>query len=181
MPARTLLTITGEVSDTYAIDTTNGVTWPFPLGSRYEETPGTGTNRDPATDPSVVDRGSRIWLFVYNDSGSAIAAKTLVARKASEQKYYVRAAPVACPLGLLCGVSVHEIPNGEAGWIVCDGFVEVTADDTTAITANTSLGVGTGGVAGRVQSVGATAANIGWATEAALVNANATAEIHLLH
>ena len=87
------------------------------------------------------------------------------------QQFYARIAPVGTHQGLLMGVAAHAIPTGECGWIVCEGLVEVTADDTTAINANQNLVLGTGGVNGRLQSGAATAANVGWAIEAAAVGA----------
>jgi predicted RecA/RadA family phage recombinase len=167
MGARTLLTINTKLTDTHALDTTNNWPWPYPLGSQFEETPDVGTNRDPGTTPSLRGRGQRKWLFVYNDSGTAFAAGDVIARKAGEQQFYARVAPVGTHQGLLMGVAAHAIPTGEAGWIVCEGLVEARADDTTAIAANQNLVLGTGGVDGRLMAGGATAANVGWAVEAA--------------
>ena len=173
-----LTAIPGLVTDTHTVDAANNVPFPVPLGAIFVESADAGKNRDPNTTPSVRSRGTRRWVFIYNDSGVDIAANKVVARKATEQKFHGRVAPASTPQGLLVGISQNIIPNGSAGWVVCEGVCDVTSDDTTALTVSTSIGMGTGGVAGCVQTVGATASHLGWAVEGVGVSTVATVYAH---
>lgn len=143
------------------------------LGLLYVEPPEFGTDRDTGT-AGTTRSGTRTWIYVYNGTGGTLAAGTVVSRAAGASTYNVRACPVSSSPNLPVGVVVTAIPTLNYGWVVREGLVEVTADATTAITANAALTIGTGATAGRAQPVAAvTGASFAVATEAAAVDTNA--------
>jgi hypothetical protein len=150
-----------------------GTTQYQPLGLLYTEPADFGSDRDTGT-AGTTRSGSRTWIYVYNGTAGTLAAGTVVSRAAGASTYSVRACPASSNPMAAVGVVVTAIPTLNYGWVVREGLVEVTADDTTAITANSALTIGTGGVAGRAQPVAAaTGAAFAVATELAAVNVNA--------
>lgn len=136
--------IEGEVTDTWTPGATFGSST---YDSREEEYVG-------ALWPDYDDTdGHRVYRGVKNTSGSALAASIVVATDASAtNRDYVELAPASSPKSRCRGVTIGAIANGDCGWVVAWGKVTVTADDTTAVSANTPICVGTGGVAGTVMS-----------------------------
>jgi hypothetical protein len=143
------------------------------LGLLYVEPPEFGTDRDTGT-AGTTRSGTRTWIYVYNGTAGTLAAGTVVSRAAGASTYNVRACPASSSPNAAVGVVVTAIPTLNYGWVVREGLVEVTADATTAITANAALTIGTGATAGRAQPVAAvTGASFAVATEAAAVDVNA--------
>ena len=150
-----------------------GTTQYQPLGLLYTEPAEFGDDRD-AGASGVTRSGSRTWIYVYNGTGGTLAAGTVVSRAAGASTYNVRACPASSNPQAAVGVVVTAIPTLNYGWVVREGLVEVTADATTAITANAALTIGTGASAGRAQPVAAaTGASFAVATELAAVDTNA--------
>jgi hypothetical protein len=148
-----------------------------PLGLLYTEPPEFGADRDTGT-AGTTRSGSRTWIYVYNGTAGTLAAGSVVSRAAGASTYSVRACPVSSNPQAAVGVVVTAIPTLNYGWVVRSGLVEVTADDTAAITANAALTIGTGGVAGRAQPVAAATGHaFGVATEGAAVDTNALCQV----
>lgn len=165
--------IVGAVTDV-------GTTQYNPLGLLYTEPAGFGSDREPATTGTQnYDYGQRVWIYVYNDSGAALAQGSVCVRKAGTTTYRVRKSTQAAPQGpsAVVGVAQHAIANGEYGWILRTGIGEVIAD-TGGITADQYLVVGNA-VDGTADSTAtATTFTFGYATESVLATALATCWLH---
>lgn len=146
----------------------------FPLGTLYEEPAGFGTDRDPAVSGSKSDRGRRIWIYVFNDSGSSIVRGTVCCRKALTTTYNVRAVPTTTvPSAGIVGIGDHTIATANYGWLIREGMAEVIAD-TGGLTAENGLVPG-GAVAGTADtSATLTDGGFGVTTETVLATALAT-------
>lgn len=139
----------------------------YPLG--YEITEPAGSD----------DAGPRTWVYVYNDEAStAFAQGDVIGRDAGTTTFDGVLIPTSSSPARALGVAQHAIAAGSYGWILKRGLGEVKADDSTAISANTALTVGTGSTAGRAQDVAAvTGDSFAFATEAAAVDTLATCYI----
>lgn len=146
----------------------------YPLGLEFIQPAGTGANRDPAVSPSIVDRGSRTWIYVYNDSGSSIARGTVCSRKAGTTTLNVKACPTSgISSANIVGVGDHTIATGSYGWIIKRGWCEVIAD-TGGLTADQPIvpGNAVAGTADTNSTV--TAGGFGYSSETVAATALAT-------
>ena len=117
----------------------------------------------PATKSGALDvtnnGGTETWIYVYNDSGSDIAANIVVMRKAATSTYNVLIAAVSISPQRIVGISQHAIANGSYGFVLKRGLGTVTADAT--VTADLGM-IMDGSTAGNVTHAAAvTNAGIG--------------------
>lgn len=143
----------------------------------------TDYNGDGTADATGV-AVQQIYRCVRNTSGADITAgKVVTMDVAATDIDHVEMAPASAvtSVNLVRGVAVTAIPNGSEGWVVCKGYVNGIADDTTAIAAAGALTVGKGGVVGTVQghTIG-TDAEIGFAFAAVAVDKTPTIYINVL-
>lgn len=163
--------ILGKVSDT----TTSQY---HPLGMLYEQGPDEGDNRESGSG-TVSDRGRRVWIYVYNDSGSAIPKGTVCMPKSGTTTYNVKASTTSLHPSLVVGVAQNAIPNGSYGWLLREGVGLVTAD-TGGLSANTAIVPGDA-VAGTADNVAArTDASFGWCIVAATATNTAYCRINCI-
>jgi hypothetical protein len=93
---------------------------------------------EPASSGSAVDNtGERVWIYVFNDSGSPLAAAIACVRKAGTATANVMIAPAPCDPARIVGITAHVIANNSYGWIIRRGVVTGTND--AAVTANFGL------------------------------------------
>lgn len=167
--------IVGSVTD---VDTTAR----NQLGARYIEPAGFGSDRDPAVAGSKADRGHRMWIYVFNDSGVSIVRGNVCIRKAATQQYNVRKSTQATPqnTNMVVGVADTTIPTGSYGWIIKEGLCEVIAD-TGGLTADQAIVVGNA-VDGTADTaaLAATTVGFGYATETVAATALATCWVNCL-
>lgn len=160
------------VSDLTQVDTVAA----YPLGAMFTEPNGFGSDRDPATSGSKRDRGDRTWIYVFNDSGVALARGHVVVRKAATQTYAVRKSTQATPqnVNMVVGVVDHAIANNSYGWIIRTGVAEVLAD-TGGLTVDQAIVVGNAvdGAADTIALAGTTV-GFGYAFETVAAAALAT-------
>ena len=103
--------------------------------------------------------GPQTWIYVYNDSGSEIAANIAVMRKDDTSTYNVLIAAVSISPQRIVGISQHAIANGSYGFVLKRGLGTVTADAT--VTADLGM-IMDGSTAGNVTHAAAvTNAGIG--------------------
>ena len=96
----------------------------FPLG--YEVSlPATKSGAGGVSNNS----GGQVWVYVYNDSGSEIAANIAVMRKTSTA-YNVLIAATSTEPRRIVGVSQHAIANSSYGFVLKKGVGTVTCDAT---------------------------------------------------
>ena len=108
--------------------TTVGTTQLHPLGTIVVE---------PATQGGTrANQGEKSWIYVYNDSGSALDPARMQTRKAGSATYHVAEAGAINPAQAV-GMCAHAIPNGSYGFIARKGIV--TAFATGAVAANKGL------------------------------------------
>lgn len=97
----------------------------------------------------------QIWRYVYNGSGGAFAAGDVLAYAAADTtKGNARKAPASSPPQAILGVAQHAIANLSYGWVLVSGYGTITADGSTAITANSAIVPGTA-TAGTAQDAAA--------------------------
>ena len=105
----------------------------------------------PATKSGALsvanNSGGETWIYVYNDSGSEIAANMVVMRKAATSTYNVLLATASISPQRIVGISQHAIANGSYGFILKRGLGTVTAD--ASVTADVGMIVD-GSTAGNV-------------------------------
>jgi len=146
------------------------------LGSLYVEPAGFGSDRDPAVLGSKADRGSRTWIYVYNDSGVSLVRGSVCVRKAATQTYNVRKSTFATPqnVNMVVGIADATIATASYGWIIRQGVAEVLAD-AGGLTVDQAIVVGNGadGTADTI-ALAATTTGFGFATETVLAGALAT-------
>lgn len=120
----------------------------LPLGFEYTE-PADNTN----------DYGERTWIYVYNDSGSGIAANIAVMKKTAQSEYRVILASTGAPPQRIVGVAQHAVADVSYGFVLKRGVGTATADAT--VTADLAL-ITDGSTAGNVSHAAAiTNAGIG--------------------
>lgn len=138
----------------------------FPLGALFT-VPGTSSG-------TLANQGKQTWIYVYNDSGGALAQGDVLIRKAATATYNVRKSPAAAGNSFqVVGVAQHAIANGSYGWVQRTGpNAEVTAD-TGGITADTGIKIGNA-VAGCADAAAANEDCFGWSTETVAATAKAT-------
>ena len=82
------------------------------------------------------DNGEKVFIYVYNDSGAALAVAKMQTRKAGTANYHVAEAGGINPAQAV-GVAHVEIPNLSYGFLVRKGIT--TVDAAGAVTANKGL------------------------------------------
>lgn len=95
--------------------------------------------------------GAQVYRYVYNNSGSTIAANLAVMQENGTDIGEVIVCGAAAPVARVMGVTVSSIATGYYGWVVCDGACLCTSDGgTTANTAQKTAASGkfTDGVTG---------------------------------
>lgn len=136
-----------------------------PLGFTHLE-PASAQMSKPSTD-AAHQSGDREWIYVYNNSVTAIVQGTTCFRNAAPlglQAALVEGTPAA-PLhpSVVVGVAQHTIPAGFCGFILRSGAGKVNMDAATAATTD-AIGV-SAALAGAGDPVAATAAAFGYAVE----------------
>ena len=121
--------------------------------------------------------GEKVWLYVWNNSGSPIAPNMLVARDTGTTSAQIRLCPAGASPARAMGVTgATAIPDGSYGWILRKGIHTVTADATVAASVGAFPDTGTAGnvmgtVADTDQVIGATiAGRTGAGTFSAYIN-----------
>lgn len=152
---RVTVAASGGDSPLYYVNATTGVvtiknSWAKPSG----------------TDEAVeykANSGPMEWVYVFNDTISAIPRGALVAHKNAESYYKVRVAPASCAVAQIVGVAQHEIPAGRYGWVLSKGVGQVLKT-----TANNTVGANIipSGTAGQAVDGTLAQANIGYWIEA---------------
>ena len=74
------------------------------------------------------DGGPKVWIYVYNDSGSNIVANRAVMRKAGVATYNVLEATAAISPQRIAGISQHAIANSSYGFVLKRGHGTVEGD-----------------------------------------------------
>ena len=101
--------------------------------------------------------GIRVWRYVYNNSGSSIAANLGVMQENGTDFCQVSLSTTGIAAQRIYGVTAHAIPDLSCGWVVCDGLVYAASDgSTTADTPQKPAASGqfTDGVVGTDSIVG---------------------------
>jgi hypothetical protein len=121
--------------------------------------------------------GEKVWLYVWNNSGSPIAPNMLVARDTGSTNAQIRLCPAGASPARVMGVTgASAIPDGSYGWILRKGIHTVTADATVAASVGafpdtSTAGNVMGAAADTDQVVGATiAGRTGAGTFSAYIN-----------
>lgn len=126
----------------------------FPLGALFDV---------PATsDGTRANQGAQKWIYVYNDSGGALAAGDVCTRKAATATYRVRKSAVTQGSSCVVGVAQHAIANGSYGWIQRKGVAEVTSDG--ALTVDVAI-MPSNATAGTCEPAAISLGGFGWAID----------------
>lgn len=80
--------------------------------------------------------GTQTYRYVFNNSGSPIAANLLVMQENGTDLYQVIVCGAAAPRTRVRGKTVAAIADGSYGWVLCRGNGLFTSDGST--TANTA-------------------------------------------
>lgn len=79
--------------------------------------------------------GPQFWRYVYNNSGSDIAANLGVMQEDGTDLHQVALSDAGVECARLLGVTQHAIAAGKYGWVLASGFGLLTSNGST--TANT--------------------------------------------
>ncbi|MHC4619434.1 MAG: hypothetical protein ACYTEQ_16935 [Planctomycetota bacterium] len=140
------------------------------LGQEYIEEAATG-NSDRA------EEGDRVWVYIQNNTGSALAAGDVVGRPTTFTRYIVNDVTAGSNAMSVIGVAQHAIAQAEFGWVLKRGR-GVILGEATGWVANSALRV-SAGTAGSAEIVVAItdhafawgiAANAGSVTSTAYIN-----------
>lgn len=80
--------------------------------------------------------GAQVYRYIWNNSGSDIAANLLVMAENGTDLYQGIVCGAAAPTVRVLGCTVAAIANGSYGWVLCSGRGLFTSDGST--TANTA-------------------------------------------
>ncbi|MHC4619433.1 MAG: hypothetical protein ACYTEQ_16930 [Planctomycetota bacterium] len=127
----------------------------YPLGYEYVEEAIAGT----VANNEAADAGDKVWIYVQNVEGSALAQGDIVVREDGEVDYQVVQSNTD-PTIQIVGVAQHAIADTEFGFVQRRGLAEVKGDG--GVTVDTAVIDG-----GTGQATNAAAGNhtFGWATE----------------
>lgn len=132
-----------------------------PLGSLFVES------------TTTADTGPAVWIYVYNDSGGALAQGDVLVRKSATSTYNVRKSATTSDPACVVGIAQHAIADGKYGWVLRRGVGEVSMDAAgSAKDKGIKVSNATAGTAEQVGGV--TEAAFGWAIDDAITSALCT-------
>lgn len=77
--------------------------------------------------------GAQVWRYVYNNSGSSIAANRGVMQEDGTDLYQVALSGSNCECARFLGVTQHAIAAASYGWVLASGVGLLASDGSTSV------------------------------------------------